>query len=118
MSKEEELKGLRQSVKPPMKPPAEKVPVDCIAASHWLSERKRKATDMRDVEVIEWLFDHFNLRPGRFHDDPKTEIVWEKKKPAAKPKAEDSAPWEKLGLSRRTYFRRKSERTGLDPKSD
>ena len=84
-----------------------KEPVDDIAVVKWLERLRRKSTSIHEVKIIDWLFDHFCLSPGRFHDQYKEE------KPKVEPKlevrTEEQKPWEKEGISRRTYFRNRKK---------
>jgi len=84
-----------------------KEPVDDIAVVKWLDGLRRKSTSIREVEIIDWVFDHFSLRPGRFHDQYKEEKP--KAEPKLKVKTEEQKPWEKEGISRRTYFRKRKQ---------
>ena len=106
MSKADILRSLRESSAGRLVETS-KEPVDDIAVVKWLDGLRRKSTSFREVEIIDWLFDHFSLRPGRFHDQYKEE------KPKAEPKrkveTEEQKPWEKEGISRRTYFRKRKK---------
>ena len=110
MTKADILRSLRESSAGRLVETS-KEPVDDIAVVKWLDGLRRKSTSLREVEIIDWLFDHFSLRPGRFHDRYKEE------KPKAEPKGEpklkvetkEQKPWEKEGISRRTYFRKRKQ---------
>ena len=104
MTKADILRSLRESSAGRLVETS-KEPVDDIAVVKWLDDLRRKSTSLREVEIIDWLFDHFSLRPGRFHDQYKEE------KPKAEPKVktEEQKPWEKEGISRRTYFRKRKQ---------
>ena len=106
MSKADILKSLRESSAGRLVETS-KEPVDDTAVVKWLDGLRRKSTSLHEVEIIDWLFDHFSLRPGRFHDQYKEE------KPKAEPKLkvepEEQKPWEKEGISRRTYFRKRKQ---------
>ena len=106
MSKADILRSLRESSAGRFVETS-KEPVDDIAVVKWLEGLRRKSTSLYEVEIIDWLFDHFSLRPGRFHDQYKEE------KPKAEPKlevkTEEQKPWEKEGISRRTYFRNRKK---------
>ena len=104
MAKADILRSLRESSAGRLVETS-KEPVDDIAVVKWLDGLRRKSTSIREVEIIDWVFDHFSLRPGRFHDQYKEE------KPKAEPKVktEEQKPWEKEGISRRTYFRKRKQ---------
>ena|SRR6516165_2594350 len=104
MTKADILRSLRESSAGRLVETS-KEPVDDIAVVKWLDGLRRKSTSLHEVEIIDWLFDHFSLRPGRFHDQYKEE------KPKAEPKVktEEQKPWEKEGISRRTYFRKRKQ---------
>ena len=104
MTKADILRSLRESSAGRLVETS-KEPVDDIAVVKWLERLRRKSTSLHEVEIIDWLFDHFSLRPGRFHDQYKEE------KPKAEPKVktEEQKPWEKEGISRRTYFRKRKQ---------
>jgi len=104
MAKADILRSLRESSAGRLVETS-KEPVDDIAVVKWLDGLRRKSTSLHEVEIIDWLFDHFSLRPGRFHDQYKEE------KPKAEPKVktEEQKPWEKEGISRRTYFRKRKQ---------
>jgi len=104
MAKADILRSLRESSAGRLVETS-KEPIDDIAVVKYLEGLRRKSTSLHEVEIIDWLFDHFSLRPGRFHDQYKEE------KPKAEPKVktEEQKPWEKEGISRRTYFRKRKQ---------
>ena len=104
MSKADILRSLRESSAGRLVETS-KEPVDDIAVVKWLEGLRRKSTSIHEVEIIDWLFDHFSLRPGRFHDQYKEEEL----EPELKVKTEEQRPWEKEGISRRTYFRNRKK---------
>ena len=106
MSKADILRSLRESSAGRLVETS-KEPVDDIAVVKWLEGLRRKSTSLYEVEIIDWLFDHFSLRPGRFHDQYKEERP--KAEPKLKVEIEGQKPWEKEGISRRTYFRNRKK---------
>ena len=106
MTKADILRSLRESSAGRLVETS-KEPVDDIAVVKYLEGLRRKSTSIREVECLDWLFDHFSLRPGRFHDQYKEEKP--KAEPKLKVKTEEQKPWEKEGISRRTYFRKRKK---------
>ena len=106
MAKADILRSLRESSAGRLVETS-KEPVDDIAVVKWLDVLRRKSTSIHEVEIIDWLFDHFSLRPGRFHDQYKEEKP--KVEPKLEGKTEEQKPWEKEGISRRTYFRKRKQ---------
>ena len=106
MTKADILRSLRESSAGRLVETS-KDPVDDIAVVKWLDGLRRKSTSIHEVEIIDWLFDHFSLRPGRFHDQYKEERP--KAEPKLKQKNDDQEPWKKEGVSRATYFRKRKQ---------
>ena len=49
--------------------------IDCVRVGLYLDSQRRKATSHEEVKCIDWIFEHFSKRPGRFHDDPETKLA-------------------------------------------
>jgi hypothetical protein len=106
MSKADILKSLRESSAGRLVETS-KEPIDDIAVVKYLDGLRRKSTSIHEVGCLDWLFDHFSLRPGRFHDQYKEEKP--KAEPKLKPENGDQEPWKKEGVSRATYFRKRKQ---------
>ena len=61
--------------------------IDCVRVSLYLDTLRRKATSHEEVKCIDWIFEHFRERPGRFHhDEPDTMLTTDGLTPAGSAK--------------------------------